>query len=327
LRGLRKALACAVVGVLLVPGALLAADDPAMVPAGEPVAAAPEAVLAIAPEQATAGEPVLLDASASTGTIARYRWDVDGDGVFESDGGTESVLEHSFEAGRYQVGVQVEDDTGTTDSASGAVTVAAPAPKAEPAPQAPAAQAGDRDAPRAKPDPPAAKASPKPAEAKKAEPAVSAAASSSVTIENFVYSPATVTVDEGDTVSWTNRDSAPHTATGSGGTFNTGTLDEGQSGSATFPKAGSFAYICALHPNMKGTVVVTGSGGGGSDDPDSAAGEAPSAAAGTTAGSSGLPHTGLDLLVVALLGVAVTASGLLLRRLAQGVRAAFSPRG
>src|SRR3954447_3752369 len=52
---------------------------------------------------------------------------------------------------------------------------------------------------------------------KKKEPKVHAAGSGGVTIQNFAFSPATIDINAGDTVTWTNRDSAPHTATGNGG--------------------------------------------------------------------------------------------------------------
>ncbi|MEM7258676.1 MAG: plastocyanin/azurin family copper-binding protein, partial [Pseudomonadota bacterium] len=53
-----------------------------------------------------------------------------------------------------------------------------------------------------------------------------------------------------------NQDSAPHTATATSGAFDTGNLTNGQSGSITLTDAGSFDYICAIHPSMKGTIVV-----------------------------------------------------------------------
>jgi plastocyanin len=164
---------------------------------------------------------------------------------------------------------------------------------------------------------------------KKAKPKVvqvKAAGAGSVTIRNFAFSPGTINVKTGDSVTWTNQDSAPHTATGSGGSFNTGTLKKGQSGSHTFSKAGSFPYICAIHPNMKGTVVVAGassSSGSGSGNSGSGSGSGSSgdsagtgSSAGTGGGGSQLPNTGVDLLAVVLLGTVFTAGGALLRRLA-----------
>jgi len=131
----------------------------------------------------------------------------------------------------------------------------------------------------------------------------------------------------GDSVTWTNRDEAPHTATGGGGSFNTGNLEQGQSGSHTFSSAGRFPYICALHPTMKGTVVVagTGAGGGSGGDDDSASGAGsgsadPSATPGGTDASatgSSLPQTGFQVLSVVMMGAALMAAGSALRVIAR----------
>jgi plastocyanin len=83
------------------------------------------------------------------------------------------------------------------------------------------------------------------------------ASSSSVEIKGFAFNPATITVPVGTTVTWTNQDAAPHTATADDKSFDTGRLDQGKSGSVTFDKPGTYTYTCTFHPNMKGTVVVT----------------------------------------------------------------------
>ncbi len=85
------------------------------------------------------------------------------------------------------------------------------------------------------------------------------AADEDVAISGFSYSPSTVTVNVGDTVTWTNSDAQAHTATGDG--WNTGDLGNGDSGSITFRSAGTFAYMCGIHPAMRGTVVVRATGG------------------------------------------------------------------
>jgi plastocyanin len=79
-----------------------------------------------------------------------------------------------------------------------------------------------------------------------------------VTISNFKFAPPNVTVTKGGTVSWTNKDSAAHTATlaQGAGAFDTGTLNQGDSKKLTFSKPGSYDYICSFHPFMKGTLVV-----------------------------------------------------------------------
>ncbi len=77
-----------------------------------------------------------------------------------------------------------------------------------------------------------------------------------VTIVDFSYEPDPVVVQVGGKVTWQNEDSAPHTATADDGSFETGTLDEGKTGSATFKEPGTFTYHCTIHPTMHGTVEV-----------------------------------------------------------------------
>lgn len=72
--------------------------------------------------------------------------------------------------------------------------------------------------------------------------------------QNFAFSPASITINAGDTIIWTNRDLAPHTATGSG--FDSGALSNGQSYSFKFSSAGTYNYYCAIHPSMTGVVIV-----------------------------------------------------------------------
>lgn len=82
------------------------------------------------------------------------------------------------------------------------------------------------------------------------------AAANAVTIQNYAFSPSTITVKVGDSVTWTNQDSTAHTATADDGSFDTGVLSQGASKTVTFSKAGTFPYHCSMHPYMKGTVVV-----------------------------------------------------------------------
>jgi len=84
-----------------------------------------------------------------------------------------------------------------------------------------------------------------------------------VTIQNFAFSPKTLTVAPGTTVMWTNKDSAAHTVTSdSGSTLDSGDLSHGKSYAHTFSTAGTYTYHCAIHPYMKATVVVSRSGNG-----------------------------------------------------------------
>jgi plastocyanin len=88
------------------------------------------------------------------------------------------------------------------------------------------------------------------------------AATRGVAIQDFAYSPRTVEIRVGDTVRWTNRDSVAHSATARNGSFDTGLLAEGETGSVRFTAAGTYQYICTPHPDMTGTVVVRSAGSG-----------------------------------------------------------------
>ncbi len=75
-----------------------------------------------------------------------------------------------------------------------------------------------------------------------------------VAIRNFRFDPDTLVVEAGDTVRFHNYDFAPHTAT-AGGSFDSSSIPA-DSAWAFVPAAGTFAYICSLHPNMKGVLTV-----------------------------------------------------------------------
>src|SRR5215213_5852018 len=77
-----------------------------------------------------------------------------------------------------------------------------------------------------------------------------------IDIRDFAFHPAQTEIAVGTTVTWTNRDTVPHTATATDRTFDSGILDPGKSYSFTFEKAGTFDYACLVHPQMKGTIVV-----------------------------------------------------------------------
>jgi plastocyanin len=80
---------------------------------------------------------------------------------------------------------------------------------------------------------------------------------SSVAIADFAFAPAQLTVTSGTTITWTNSDGFAHTVDAADDTFVSDALDQGASFSHTFDAAGTFAYICGIHPSMAGTVVVT----------------------------------------------------------------------
>jgi plastocyanin len=82
-----------------------------------------------------------------------------------------------------------------------------------------------------------------------------------VSIVDFAFQPGSVEVAAGGTVTWTNTGQAPHTVTADDGSFDSGQLAPGASFSQTFNTAGTFTYHCSIHPQMTGTVTVTGGGG------------------------------------------------------------------
>jgi plastocyanin len=106
-------------------------------------------------------------------------------------------------------------------------------------------------------------------------PAPTRAAEHVVQIADSAFSPATLTISVGDTVTWRNADDRPHTVTSNDGAFDSGNLDEGQGFSFTFTEPGTYTYLCEYHPDMQATIVV-----------EAASVPAP-AAGGTTSGGTG----------------------------------------
>jgi len=83
------------------------------------------------------------------------------------------------------------------------------------------------------------------------------AAQAEVKIDNFTYTPVTVTVAAGTTVKWTNRDDIPHTVVSEDKTtFKSKALDTDDSFSYTFVRPGTYIYFCSIHPKMTAKVVV-----------------------------------------------------------------------
>ncbi len=155
-----------------------------------------------------------------------------------------------------------------------------------------------------------------------------------VTIADFMFSPGTITVHAGDTITWTNNGPSSHTATATNGSFDTGTLRKGASGSHTFTQAGSYTYFCKIHPFMHGTIVVLaattsaapkpGSTPAKSSPPNRAStatttkpnegsARSPATKAPSTGGPT-LPMTGANLVTSSLAGLLLLAVGLTLRR-------------
>ncbi|MGA9635114.1 MAG: cupredoxin family copper-binding protein [Solirubrobacterales bacterium] len=210
----------------------------------------------------------------------------------------------------------VPADTTTTDTTAEVTTTTPEATTAAaPDPVAPTADASATTTPA----PPAVTVTSPSGEAR-------TAASASVTIGDFFFSPASVTVAVGDTVTWRNSGQAPHNATANDGSFKTPDLGNGQSASHTFSQPGTFSYICTIHPNMHGTVRVLSSSGGsgkgggsgsssGSSSTGSATSESSAVASPDAAGTSAtLPMTGMAVGALALVGLVMLALGLIARR-------------
>src|SRR5829696_5541152 len=84
-----------------------------------------------------------------------------------------------------------------------------------------------------------------------------AAESVAVEIKNFTFNPAEISVPVGGSVTWTNGDTVPHTATGlDRDALQSGAIAPGESFTQAFDAAGTFEYFCEFHPNMKGSIVV-----------------------------------------------------------------------
>ncbi len=319
----------AVGGTLLSPGSPLAGEPPLP----------PQAVLETPSTSVQAGRPLQLDSSASipgSGPIVRHRWDLDGDGRFQRDTGPRpSVRFTPRRAGPLTVQLRVFDEQGQSSDAkldlrvtraprpSGTVNEIAGTSTGQGQGVA-SASARTTSGPALVPRRSLARARhPANAGAKpRKRGTVTAAASTGVTIKNFQFTPGTSSVHVGDTITWTNRDIAPHTATAKDGSFDTGTINKNKSGSHTFTKAGTFPYICSIHPNMKGTVTVlassssggTNTGSSGSNGSGSTANPSGSSPPSSSSSSSSLPRTGFDIAVLVFIAMFLTGSGASLRR-------------
>lgn len=216
-------------------------------------------------------------------------------------------------------------DPATADAPATAPEEALAAPTA-PAPEEPAPEQppGPSEQPTAAPEQPAAAPAPpeEPARRRKDRTSARAAANGSVTIADFAFTPAQITIDEGDTVTWTNKGPTAHSATAPDGSFDTGIFPAGQSRSHTFNDAGTFSYICTPHPNMHGTIVVRASQSGG-DTPDSSAGKSGGTGGSSDAGGGeaaqgdagpSLPNTGTDAGAMLVLGALMLLLGVAVHR-------------
>jgi plastocyanin len=93
-----------------------------------------------------------------------------------------------------------------------------------------------------------------------AAPAAALAAAPTVVIKDDAFTPRTITISAGQSVTFVNDDDDAHTVTAADGTFDSKGLDTKATWHHTFSKPGTYAYFCQLHPFMKGTIVVKAAG-------------------------------------------------------------------
>jgi len=77
-----------------------------------------------------------------------------------------------------------------------------------------------------------------------------------ISIAEFSFSPATLTITVGDSVTWTNSDPLAHTVTSATNIWNSGPLNQSGTFQHTFTQPGIFPYFCSIHPTMHGTILV-----------------------------------------------------------------------
>jgi plastocyanin len=267
------------------------------------------------------GQVVLLRLVNPPAGSAEYQWQLrPGAGYTKSSGATPELRTRFLSAGRHVVGLRLTG-AGRTRTAHVILFVrSAQARRAASGRLRTSAHSNRRPGRRA------------------SSPRATVARDIGVVIADFNFTPATITIHAGDTLTWTNNGPTAHTATAQDGSFDTGILTKGQTASHTFSSPGTFAYYCKLHPFMKGTVVVLAAGhanqssGGGSNGGSSGGGTSTGTTSGSSQGSSGqststgssggsggptLPFTGVNVLLLVLLGFGLAGAGVVLRRVAR----------
>jgi plastocyanin len=86
------------------------------------------------------------------------------------------------------------------------------------------------------------------------------ASEAAVKIDNFNFTPPTLIVAPGTTVTWTNDDDSPHSVREKDGKFKSAALDTDEKFSQTFAAPGEYEYFCSIHPRMVGKIVVKSMG-------------------------------------------------------------------
>jgi LPXTG-motif cell wall-anchored protein len=267
-----------------------------------------------APTRPTVGTPVRLSVSAAPSGATGFAWDLAGRGDFSRHTAGPGTVIAFTTPGTHTVAVRFRDLGHTVLGV--ATVIVGPQPPS-------AARARSVSAPRARPQ-----SRPRP-RARSTAPGASfgltgrvtahAAGDPGVTIADFHFSPASTTIHVGDTITWSNSGPSSHTATATGGSFNTGILKKGQSASHTFTQAGTFAYACQIHPFMHGTIVVlasTTTTSAGTTTPTTttpATSRSPTTTAPAQTGPT-LPNTGFNVLGGLLAGLLLVGLGAGLRR-------------
>ena len=83
-----------------------------------------------------------------------------------------------------------------------------------------------------------------------------AADSAQIAIKDFMFTPMSLTIKAGATVTWANKDDEPHSVVSDAGLFRSGAVDTDETFSFKFDKPGTYHFTCSIHPRMVGTIVV-----------------------------------------------------------------------
>lgn len=89
-----------------------------------------------------------------------------------------------------------------------------------------------------------------------AESPATAQSGTTVSIDNFMFSPMTLEVNRGTTVTWVNKDDIPHVVASTTGQFKSRAIDTDGTFAYTFAEPGTYEYYCSVHPKMTGKIVV-----------------------------------------------------------------------
>ena len=92
--------------------------------------------------------------------------------------------------------------------------------------------------------------------AQQAQQQVAAVGEAEIAIQSFQFVPAILTVAPGTAVTWVNKDEEPHNIVSPDRAFRSKAIDGGEKFTNVFEKPGTYNYLCAMHPQMRGTVIV-----------------------------------------------------------------------